>query len=753
MFFPKHPLTLALSLIVSSLAVSGCSSGGGGGSSAHNDAGRHDPVLEWAPPVKESSGTLDSDGNATLPVLSGEAVLVGIADAGFRVTHEALSGSKRATVNLYDPSSSGVSTNADHGTAVASLVAGGPGDADLILAKVNDDTSSVTDSRLLDYSVGFLADQGARVINQSYSHRLEAPSSTATYQGVNLLNSLKQITTSNAGKGTVYVVAAANDGKPLTATNPVHQYSGIFERMLIVGGTVGEDAQLKAHASSNHPGEDAQWQSRFLTAPWQAKAAIATSDTSYAIWHGTSVAAPVVSAYAAAIMQLWPHLDAKQVSALLLDTASKSSDLYRQNTCGAAGTTNCGVYYLGQGEADIQAALSPQGELSVPTGDRVEGESHTASQSVAQLSGAFGQALADSGALSDVAMFDDLGRDYRIDLSGHVAAQSSRSEDMRLAMGRMAGASMQARSVVETGGTQSGFMARFDMSGEGVASRFDGQLGRSHWTSFQYRGGETSPVGPFAEAGFMPMLSFQGGSAFTRHLDSVTGLESRYALTEALSLTAGHWQGDSERQQALSDYAVERTDLGLNYALTDDLTLSAGAGLVQEENGLLGAQGSGAFDLGEENRLTLGRVGLDYAFGDRWSGFASYERGHGDSVPGDGLIERIDNLRAEEMALGMQWRGDRHQAALTLKQPLRLDDATATLDVPVGRTLDGQVVRETRRVPLAPSGQQRDIELGYAFQQDLLTQWRLNLLYTLEPGHDRGADSEMATLLNYSRTF
>ena len=98
-------------------------------------------------------------------------------------------------------------------------------------------------------------------------------------------------------------------------------------------------------------------------------------------------------------------------------------------------------------------------------------------------------------------------------------------------------------------------------------------------------------------------------------------------------------------------------------------------------------------------------------------------------------------------------RGDRHQAALTLKQPLRLDDATATLDVPVGRTLDGQIVRETRRVSLAPSGQQRDIELGYAFQQDPLTQWRLNLLYTLEPGHDREADSEMATLLNYSRTF
>ena len=30
MSFPKHPLTLALSVIVSSLAVSGCSSGGGG---------------------------------------------------------------------------------------------------------------------------------------------------------------------------------------------------------------------------------------------------------------------------------------------------------------------------------------------------------------------------------------------------------------------------------------------------------------------------------------------------------------------------------------------------------------------------------------------------------------------------------------------------------------------------------------------------------------------------------------------------
>ncbi|MEC9482922.1 MAG: peptidase S8, partial [Halomonas sp.] len=241
--------------------------------------------------------------------------------------------------------------------------------------------------------------------------------------------------------------------------------------------------------------------------------------------------------------------------------------------------------------------------------------------------------------------------------------------------------------------------------------------------------------------------------ALTGPVDGVAGLESRYALTDPLALTAGYWQGDSQQQAILDDYAVKRTDLGLAYALTDGLSLSVGAGLVQEDNGLLGARGSGALGLGEENRLSLGRVGLDYSFGEHWSGFAGYERGHADDVSGNGLIAGIEDIRSEETAFGLQWRDERHQAALTIRQPLRLESATATLDVPVGRTLDGQVVRETREVSLAPSGQQRDIELGYVLRQDPSTQWRFNLLYTQQPGHDSEAGNEISTLLNYSRAF
>lgn len=751
--YSKKPLVNFLAM--SSIALAGCA-GGGGGSASPSEDGQHEPS-----PSPSLTGNTDP---------RSDSVLVGVADTGFRLTHESIRTDLVAAINLADPNDTDVIThshygtdlvaatnladpnntdvtiNSRHGTAVASVVAMDPSDTGLILAKVNEDVADYAYSNVMDYSVGFLADKGARVINHSYSGRLEAPSETAAYLGERSLDSLRRIISSNDGLGSVYVVAAGNDGEALRASNPIHQYANLYERMLIVGGSEGDGL----HPHSNYPGEDPLWQSRFLTAPWESVVALDDADDSYGLGQGTSFAAPKVAAYAAAIIELWPHLNASEVSQLLLETASKDSPLYQDNTCGANGNINCGTYYLGQGEANVLAALAPQGELIIPASDTVREGGHRIGESVAQLSGAYGDALASSDVLNEVAMIDEMGRDYRIDLADRVLQHTDRDRELRTHMERMAVATDEHRSVLrgELGGFD--FAYRHTAHGDITAARLDGHLGRNHWSAYRHAGDEISPVSPLSEADFMPMLSLQGGSKLTRNLDVVSGLTNRFALGDQITLVAGHWTGqaDDAHHALISDYRANRSDISLAIDMTDHLTLSAGIGVLQEERGLLGAQGAAALSFGDDNQMNLGRLHLAYRMENRLSAFALYEQGRGD-MSGDGLIQSIDGIRTEAMALGLQWHGEHQQVALTWRQPMRIDAADATLSVPVGRTINGRILREERSVSLAPSGRQRDIEIGYAVPYKR-SQIQFNLLFATEPGHDRDADTEVSMLINYS---
>lgn len=66
----------------------------------------------------------------------------------------------------------------------------------------------------------------------------------------------------------------------------------------------------------------------------------------------------MVSGTLADIRAAYPGLTPQEVRKIVLDSADTSfSTEYQKNTCGTAGTTNCGKYYFGVGMLDIEAAL------------------------------------------------------------------------------------------------------------------------------------------------------------------------------------------------------------------------------------------------------------------------------------------------------------------------------------------------------------------------------------------------------------
>ena len=726
--FERRPLFLAVGIALGTLTISGCgSSGGGGGDSSQ---GVHTP-----------SGASPGVGASQTPTpLEPGLVRVAVADSAFDVA--TITNSERVIdrLDVYTGSADVSGVDEWHGNAVTSTITGGTlGNARLDLLKI-EDSQGATLNNALDYAIGEAANRGARVINASFSRRLEASDPRLTFNGVTSATSYQRVVDANGGKGAIYVVSAGNtgsaidtQGKPIYASQP-----GLYEMMLIaVGTTTNGDI----HPSSSYPGDDAQLQARSIGTDF------ANRDVGA---QGTSISAARISEYAAGIVGQWPHLTAQQASQRLLDTASQESALFQQSNCGASGTLNCGAFYLGQGIADIDAALAPEGDLIVSQSQRVADGGALADVSYLQLSDAYGDAVAASGVLESVVAFDALGRDYAIDLGRNTQPRTARATQLRDQMQQMASASPSYATTQTAIEGNYRFSTSSTAYGELLASRFDGTFGNAQLSAFRFSGDQPSPMGSYAELGVMPMISFQTGSALTHAFERVDGVETRYALGERLSMTASHWAGDVA-DDAASDYQAQRSDVGLAWQIAPGLSIDSYVGQLTEQQGLLGANGNGALGLGEDNQMRFTGVSLQAQM-DGFRGFAEFEQGQG-SASGSGLLTSVNGMRAQQMALGLQWQGEGERAerwALTLRQPLRIDSATASFDVPVGRRLDGSVVRETRSASLEPSGRQLDIELGYGFAASERSQWQFNLLHTREPGHDADAPSDSAAMVNYT---
>lgn len=725
--FDRHPIFLAVTAALAGLTLAGCSSGGGSPSSDPGQ-GVHTPS-----PLPLHSGT-----SASVAVAEPGNVRVAVADSGFNVT--TITNHQRVidSLNIHTGSIDVSGGDEWHGNVVASTITSGIlGNARLDLIKVENE--GVTRSSALDYAIGEAAQRGARVINASFSQRYLASDPRLTFNGTSSSESYRRLVSANQDKGAIYVVSAGNDGAAIdTQGRPIYtSQPELFDMMLIAVGTNGEG---DIHPSSSYPGDDAQLQRR----------AIATDYVNRDVGaQGTSISAARISEYAAGIVARWPHLSAQQASHRLLDTASQTSALYQQNTCGHAANINCGAFYLGQGEADIDAALAPEGDLLVPQSERVSAEGELAAGSFMQLSGAYGNAMAASGALDGVAVFDALGRDYQMNLGLQAKQRVNRANQLRDQMERMSLSSAQAIQTSTVQMDNYRFTSRVNNEGGLISSRFDGAFGNATLSAFNYAGDQIDPMSRYADSGIMPMISFQSADALTQAFDNVNGLKTGYAITDKLRFSASHWAGGVEDAMSFaSDYRANRSNVGMAYQLSPKVSMSSHVGYLDEQNGLLGANGSGVLSFGENNQMTFVGAGFQASVGNGLTAFAEFEQGRG-NAGGTGLVTRVNDISAQEMALGLQWQSDDELAALTFRQPLRIDSATAIFNVPVGRNIGGDVLRETREASLSPSGRQMDIELGYAFKPSERSQLQFNLLHTLDPGHDADAGSDSAAMVNY----
>ena len=444
---------------------------------------------------------------------------------------------------------------------------------------------------------------------------------------------------------------------------------------------------------------------------------------------GTSFSAPMVAAGLALVMQRFrDQLGNGEVLKRLLETAvlaerPASPDIPAPNAPDYVPPGGqCPEYLdldddlsdcelssaIGHGVMDLDAATRPVGSVSVMLGETVAGARAPASTSLLRGGAAFGDGLASAMRGRELAVFDELGAPFWIDLGGFAAPAARPGLAERL-----------QRLMAPAGGRRGGGgAAEIPFASGPLRMALDRAGADDAWG-----GGHMSLV-PLADGGL-----------------SLTGGEKWQVSAFAASRQFGRDAAGPARAAAGTQLAWK----------PDDGPLGARLGVIHEFESAAGARAAGAFgDLASDTAF----AGADIRAGFRgWSLLASAELGLVDVRSRPGLVQGVSPLTTSALTVsGERALSDGGLLRLSLSRPLRVERGRLKLSIPTGRDRRGGILREAVEAPLRPSGQQIDVAALYrrpAGGGEL----RLGSTLSLQPGHAAGSDPELSVLAGWRLSF
>ncbi len=339
---------------------------------------------------------------------AGEGVMVGVSDGGVKLTHQ----------EILEPPSNEISSsfsnpNYNHGTHVASTIAGLKGNGGMHGVAFN----SWIVSDYLGNDLTVLVNNGVKAINMSWGFTsgnagLQLTIGSPTYEAYYSLmaSSFNSAKAGDGGRGVFLAAATGNDGYVNNVGAPA-----LFSQDVRLSGIMIAVAAVDSNNSiASFSNQCKQAKEFCLVAPGvNIYAATAGSNSEYSLLSGTSMATPHVAGAAAVIRGSWPHLTATQTAQILLTTAT---DL------GAVGTDD--VY--GRGMLNLYAAVQAQGQNTLGYGaSALSIQGYDVRNSSIVTSTIFGDAFAANVApqLDSAIFLDDYGRDYKAFLGSKISTQ------------------------------------------------------------------------------------------------------------------------------------------------------------------------------------------------------------------------------------------------------------------------------------------------------------------------------------------
>ena len=687
----------------------------------------------------------------------GSGQTVGLIDSGIDTRHPVFAG-KTVTEHIFSGTGDRTGDDDSHGTAVASVIAASPSaaftdettaargvapGADIAMFAIETGVGdgdyipiSLVGPGSLDSNDVGTASRLRHVIQWSRGGRtIDFVNVSVGYNGIIdqyreqdlrevLIDVIGALAQPGASEKTVFVWAAGNahdascnasnfTSNPSLCVNgrvvarSVEVLAGLPARIselrghVIAAVAIGKDGTIASF--SNRCGIAADW---CLAAPGEdVRAAYFGPDPDNGspgargtdIVRGTSFAAPMVTGGLVVMKHFFrDQLSNTELVARLLATANKQGIYANRAT-------------YGQGLMDLGAATTPVGATRVPRGERVDGTGVDLTQTGIALGNALGDGLTQAFAGQELVAFDDLGAPFWFSLGAFAAAAPGPSVAARL--DDLTSPARRSRPAA--------------VHGAGFAS---GEFGaRRRARSGGWRFG---------------LLETPGGAE-----DGHLGLAGRalgFTLTDqhVLSATAFTTPGEFERAPA--------SGASLAWQPVDS-AFGLHSGWVGERKTLLGSSADGAFGTLAADAFFAG-IRADTELGG-WRMSANAEIGTVAAAPRDGLITGISPLTTSALSLrASRPLADDGRLHLSVSQPLRVERGRASLDVPVGRTKAGEVVRSRVTAELAPSGRQIDVSAQWHRPLDI-GELRLGAVVTRQPGHRATEGLELTLLTGWRWTF
>lgn len=527
-----------------------------------------------------------------------------------------------------------------------------------------------------------------------------------------------------AQAGVFLVVASGNTDEDETEPDPNPGFPANFVNDLSAGGfavAVGAiDHRTLQIASFSNRAEGAE--NFFLVAPGVRVASPSeddeNSDPQYALWSGTSFAAPQVAGALALLIQAFPDLAGSEALDILFDTAM---DL---------GEPGPDAIY-GVGLVDLEAAFQPVGASSVQMGGR-EGEAIDIAALTLPATGASGDWMWNSGLLSGAMMKDAYRRTFRIDPAAPVTAETAGLRAMETA----AESALARTSRTVVGPAE-------------VNLRYaEPQLHALRNLPAETYGDTPDVRFAFKSGG----LSIAAGRGFAA--DAPVDGAGESVLSPALF--SGAVAGlVSQRDWASLGYRIGDVSVGVRASGANEDAFSAASALYHFGDHAIGVEaGSGR----EAGRTLGGLLGARFGVEDRadstftaalwsgplpagWRGAARFEYAAADiALPG--FVAMGEDARASAWSVGAERGLAGGVFGLTLSQPLRVETGSITTRVPVSVDEDNRLGYEIRSASLSPSGREVSLEAGWRVAVNERTAANIAARFTRDPGHVAGADDE-----------
>ncbi len=484
-------------------------------------------------------------------------------------------------------------------------------------------------------------------------------------------------------------------------------------------------------------------------------------ENGYAELTGTSMATPMVSGGIAILMAAFPSLKLPETDPFA-SMCNLDSNNYNAKQCHSKAivnrlfitATDLGAVgpdtIYGQGLLNLKAAVQLVGVAQVPT---ASGERYNLEDSNLNLSPALGTSLASTLASTRFLAtdsYDQAGFIYQ----GTALLGSTKNTKTPIDTSDYLDRSLKPESsTIAINNGQLTLTQQFENTTKPKTERtanyrlnyaIDDQHSIEFTTGFDPLLDFGIPVSPEQGINHLPVSS-AFNSPYSYFNEQAQGFKYQLMLPEGYSFETGFFQGsigqaDDNQGKSLdtSSMILQLNSPQLTDAFGSHFKSSFQLGVLEENNSMLGANGSGPWDFSNGSDSLISGFNLDYQLSTNTHLLFSYFYSRTDSDQNKGLLQNNSVLTSNSFNLGLLKHHDENfQYGIFISQPLRLASGQATIQLPTGYS-GYELAYSELDIDLSPEGRHLEYELALSWKPEYLDYMRLNLLRIEDYGNIPG---------------